>query len=297
MHWQKLTITTTQEAETAVEAILYDLGTAGIQKETALLKQTGLLYLSSYFNNAKEAQEKLKKAKQRVAALAQFGFDVQRLEVKLVKVDDQKWAHEWEKYYHAQRITRYLTVVPTWEEYQARQAGEVLLRLDPGDAFGTGTHPTTVLALAALENCLRGGETVIDVGTGSGVLSIAACRLGARQVFASDLDEQAVASAKRNLKANGVQSKVIVKQGNLLQGAPDAVDLIVANVLPEVQELLLPQVGLHLKENGKLIMSGIIVTKKDLLVEQADKQGLTLQQATSDGKWVSLVLQKSKGGD
>ncbi|KRL04293.1 50S ribosomal protein L11 methyltransferase [Liquorilactobacillus oeni] len=298
MHWQKLTIETTQEAESAIEAILYSIGTTGIQKEdsTTNTKNKRTFYLSSYFSEDRKIDKKqFKMIKERVAQLSKAGFEVKGLKVTLNNVDDQKWAHEWEKYYHAQRITRFLTVVPTWEDYERQQSGELVIRLNPGAAFGTGTHPTTILALSALENCVFGKESVIDVGTGSGVLSIAACKLGVAKVFACDIDKKAVASANLNIKLNAVAQKIEIRQASLLEGAPKKAELIIANVLPEIQLLLLPQIGAHLKAGGKLIMSGIIMKNKNEILTQAQKYGLFLRQLSTDGKWVCFILQKKSG--
>lgn len=152
--------------------------------------------MTGYYPPTTFVPEKIADIRQRVAKLADFGLNPAPARVAAEEIDNQDWATAWQKYYHPVRVTRELTIVPQWEEYTPATADEKLLVLDPGMAFGTGTHPTTQLMLQALTIALRGGESMIDVGTGSGVLSIAAKQLGAGEVWAYDIDDVAVKSAK-----------------------------------------------------------------------------------------------------
>ncbi len=156
------------------------------------------------------------------------------------EVNEEDWATAWKKYYHPVQISDTFTIVPTWEEYTPASPDEKIIELDPGMAFGTGTHPTTTMCIRALEKTVQPGDTVIDVGTGSGVLSIAAAKLGASSVQAYDLDPVAVESAEMNVRLNKTDDIVSVGQNSLLEGIEGPVDLIVANLLAEII-LLFPE--------------------------------------------------------
>lgn len=163
--------------------------------------------------------------------------------------------------------------MPSWETYQPVHKDEKIITLDPGMAFGTGTHSTTRLTLQALEVALRGGETVLDVGTGSGVLSIASKHFGAKTVQAFDLDEVAVRSAKENMALNPIAADVTVSANNLLAGITVSADVIVANILADIILLLIPDAYRLLKPEGTLIVSGIIEEKKQLVIDKMTEAG------------------------
>ena len=184
--------------------------------------------------------------------------------------------------------------MPSWLEYQQQQEDERLIRLDPGLAFGTGTHPTTQLSLAALEQYVRGGESVLDVGTGSGVLSIAAKLLGASTVTAFDIDEMATRVSKENISLNPEVGEISVYENNLLQGIHQPSDLIVANILAEIL-LMMPVDAYHnLKENGVLILSGIIQSKAEEVRAAYENAGFSLKQQLTMGEWNTFVMIKAK---
>ena len=194
----------------------------------------------------------------------------------MTNLQDDAWVDLWKKYYHPVRLTKYLTIVPSWEEYQKEQEDEILIRLDPGRAFGTGTHPTTQLALQALETSVRGNESMIDVGTGSGVLSIAARHFGVDKVYAYDIDDNAVTAAKENFALNPISNNIEVKPNNLLEGVHKNVDLIVANILAEIIVPLIPQAKSNLKDGGIFITSGIINDKKELILTELEQNGFVV---------------------
>jgi len=167
-----------------------------------------------------------------------------------------------------------------------------VIDLDPGMAFGTGTHPTTRLSLQALETVLRGNETVLDVGAGSGVLSIAASFLGARQIIAYDLDEVAVKAAKENLALNPSAQNIQVQANDLLQNVDKEADIIVANILADIIIKMLPDAWRLLKTDGTLIVSGIIEAKKQSVLEAMQVQGFVLDQTFQQKDWYALTFKK-----
>ncbi|MFT8423896.1 MAG: 50S ribosomal protein L11 methyltransferase [Liquorilactobacillus sp.] len=294
MRWNKLTIEANNELQAPLENILLDLKAQGIEKneDDFLAGRSDSVIISGFFELRQKINDQVDFIRTRITKLEEYGFDAKDVTIKCCVIDDQAWKDEWEKYYHAQRITRFLAIVPFWEEYQKQQSSEIVIRLDPQQAFGTGTHPTTVLALRALETYVRGSEVVFDVGTGTGILSIAASLLGVKSVYACDVEDAAIVSARRNLELNGTVDNVKLELNSLLTGANGQADLILANILPTVQTLLLPQIPEHLKSQGKLIMAGIIAEKEDEMTAQVQAAGLKIIETLSDGKWIALIAQK-----
>jgi ribosomal protein L11 methyltransferase len=184
------------------------------------------------------------------------------------------------------------TIVPTWEIYEPVSSDELIIELDPGMAFGTGTHPTTVLCIQALERTVQKDDKVIDVGTGSGVLSIAAGLLGAKQIQALDLDQVAVESARLNCKLNKVQNVVNVSQNNLLDGIKGPVDLVVSNILAEIIVRFIDKAYEVLKENGTFITSGIIQNKNHEVKEALQNAGFVIEETMVMEDWVAFIAKK-----
>ena len=304
--WTALTVTTTTEAIEAVSNILMEAGAVGIQikdaadfqKETVDAHGTWfdpktVPHLASgaqvigYFDPATSLVEQRDHIATRVRGLAQFGLDPGAATVTLADVRQADWANVWKQYYHPLRVSRVLTIVPKWEHYTPQQAGELELTLDPGMAFGTGTHPTTQLMLSLLESVIRGGEPMIDVGTGTGILAIAAERLGVGDILATDVDEIAVRNAEANIKLNPV-SHITVTANDLLKGITLSADLIVANILAEVLVPLIPQVRPRLKAHGHFLLAGIIADKATLIIRTLEDNGFSIAQRREAGGWVAL---------
>ena len=286
MDWIKLTVTTTNEASEAVINLLMENGAGGVEIDDSDLSQ---VELATYFQAQAGLVELLPELEQKIAQLREFGLDPGKGTVKLAELDDDSWADVWKKYYHPVRLTRYLTIVPSWESYTPETTDEKVIKLDPGRAFGTGTHPTTKLALQALETVVRGGETMIDVGTGSGVLSIAAKYFGVAQIAAYDVDAEAVKAAEENLAVNGMQDAITVGANDLLAGIKTKVGLITANILAEIIVPLIPQAYECLKPGGIFITSGIIADKKDLIVSEIEAKGFVIDQILNIKDWYSII--------
>lgn len=316
MKWTEVTVSTSNEAVEAVSNILMEAGASGVKIDDALDYQnlkpdrygeiidldtiphvTSGAQVSAYYPETVFVPEILPTIKQRVSQLSDFGLNPAPNEVSMTALSDEDWATAWKKYYHPVRVTRYLTIVPSWEDYQPAQSGELVLRLDPGRAFGTGTHPTTKLCLQALETVINGGEHLIDVGTGSGVLSIAAKAMGVGAVEAYDLDDGAVASAQTNLDLNPVAKDVKVAANDLLAGIDTQADIIVANILAEIIIPLVPQARQNLKRGGYFITSGIIDDKFQTVLTALTDAGFQIAQHTQMGDWHGIVAYLSTDED
>lgn len=207
-----------------------------------------------------------------------------------VEKDDSSWLNRWREFYHPERVGRRLLVKPTWEPAEPAE-GLLVIEMDPGMAFGCGTHPTTRMCLCLLEDVIRGGETVLDVGTGSGILSIAAVKLGAASVTAVDSDAVAVRVARENAAVNGLADRVQIREGHLLDGVQSPVDIIVANIVADVILMLLPQAVPLLNPGGKLIASGIIAGRKEELAGAMGSHGLKLIQTVTAGEWTAFLAE------
>ena len=218
--------------------------------------------------------------------LALGGYDLTTKQVA-----QQDWSAAWRAYYKPVKVGRRLVVRPVWEDYSPRP-NELVIALDPGLAFGCGTHPTTAMCLRLLEEYIRGGEMVCDVGTGSGILAIAAAHLGARRVLAVDLDELAVEAARENVARNGLEDIVQVAQGNLLDMVFGRADLVVANILADVIITMMPEVSRVLVPGGRFIASGIINERGEEVRRAIHAAGLDVEQVCMDGQWLALVSGK-----
>ena len=296
MEWTELVVETTLEASDAVVEILMQNGAGGVQFDDE--NGNDDLKIITYFPESKPVVELSRDLKQKVLGLADFGLNPGKANVFVKTNDDASWVDAWKKYYHPVRVTRYLTIVPSWEEYVPQSAGEQVILLDPGKAFGPGTHPTTKLALLGLESAIRGGEKMIDVGTGSGVLSIAACKLGAKEALAYDVDDEAIKACDVNLKLNPEErSKIHVATNDLLNGVDEKADLICANILAEIIVPLIPQAFNCLNDGGIFITSGIISDKADLIEEKLQNEGFVIDQISRMKDWFSIVAHKPGEGE
>lgn len=209
-----------------------------------------------------------------------------RLETAGVQQED--WENSWKQYYHTLELGRRLAVVPSWEEYENPQ-GRAVIALDPGMAFGTGTHETTALCLETLEETVRGGERVLDIGTGSGILAIAALKLGAAAAEGVDIDPMCVRTAGENAARNGVQDRFRVLIGDLSDKASGEYDIICANIVANAIKALVPGVPALLKPDGVFLASGIIDTRKDEVTAAVEAAGLAVREIKEQNGWVCLV--------
>jgi ribosomal protein L11 methyltransferase len=221
-----------------------------------------------------------------------FNIDIGKNKVTISEVNEEEWATAWKKYYNPVKISEKFTIVPTWEEYNPVSSDELIIELDPGMAFGTGTHPTTVMCIQALERTVQREDHVVDVGTGSGVLSIASALLGAKNVQALDLDEVAVQSARLNIKLNKVHEHVTVSQNNLLDGVDGPVDVVVANILAEVILRFVGDVSRVVKKDGTFIASGIIQQKRQVVTDAIIQEGFTIEETMVMEDWVAIIAKK-----
>jgi ribosomal protein L11 methyltransferase len=312
LKWSEISIHTTNEAVEPISNILHEAGASGVVIEDPfeLTKeredQFGEIYqlnpedypeegviIKAYLPVNSFLGETVDAIKEAINNLIIYNIDIGINKVTISEVNEEEWATAWKKYYHPVKISERFTIVPTWEEYKPVNSDELIIELDPGMAFGTGTHPTTVMCIQALEKTVENGDAVIDVGTGSGVLSIAAAMLGAGTIKAFDLDEVAVHSARLNIKLNKVNEKVTVMQNNLLDNVEEnSADVIVANILAEVILRFTDDAARVVRSGGRFITSGIINAKKDLIKEDLIRAGFIIEETLLMEDWVAIIARK-----
>ncbi|WP_328800372.1 50S ribosomal protein L11 methyltransferase [Paenibacillus sp. LX16] len=320
MLWNEITIHTTEEAIEMISNFLHEAGAGGvsIEESGSLNKPRDTSYGQWYdrpLNDIPEGQAIIKgyfaeevdmdsirsQIEPRVEELRTFDIDPGEVQYELKTVDEDDWANAWKQYFKPLRVSDRLTIKPTWREYEPASEEEKIIELDPGMAFGTGTHPTTSLCLRTLESVIKGGEEVIDVGTGSGILAIGAVKLGAKHVLALDLDPVAVSSARENTRLNGLEECITIKESDLLSvlnasdptlGIQLPVKLVVANILAEIILLFIDDVYKALEPGGIYIASGIWKNKEEVVETALKAAGFEIAEISRDEDWLAFVARK-----
>ncbi|MFJ7665957.1 50S ribosomal protein L11 methyltransferase [Lysinibacillus sp. NPDC097195] len=311
MKWSELSIHTKNEAVEAISNILHEAGASGVVIEDSAEyakpreDQYGEIYalneedfpkegviVKAYLAESSFLNETVEEIKAAITNLTKFNIDIGENVVSIVEVNEEDWATAWKQYYHPVKISERFTIVPTWEDYTPVSTDELIIELDPGMAFGTGTHPTTVMCLQGLEKVVKAGDTVIDIGTGSGVLSIGAAMLGAKSVHALDLDEVAVRSAQENVALNKVSDTVEVFHGNLLDTVKEPADVVVANILAEIIMSFTDDAFTIVKPGGLYVTSGIIGAKRDDVKAALEASGFVIEEVLLMEDWVAIIARR-----
>lgn len=311
MTWAEVCIHTTNEALEPITNILYEAGASGVVIEDPIdlnkprnhhfgeiyeLDPTKYpsngIYIKVYFPNDQLLTNKVESIKNSIHQLKKLDIDIGENSLTISTVEEEDWETSWQKYYKPVNISNQITIVPKWHDYKPLTSEEIMIYLDPGMAFGTGTHPTTKLSILALEKYVQKYDLVLDVGCGSGVLSIASCLLGAKKVLAYDVDEIAIKSTQTNRDLNNLHDEVIVSQNDLLKGIEQHADIVVANILAEIIMDLIDQAWLNLKKDGLFIASGIILNKKKMVSEAIENKGFKIVEIDQMENWVCIVAKK-----
>ncbi len=253
--------------------------------ESLLAKNREISLIHIYIAETDNALEAVEFLKERLRA---SGIECQ---VASIGVDDNDWNENWKKYFHTTEIGQKLAIVPSWEEYENKD-NRTLLHIDPGAAFGTGTHATTSLCLGILENYVKEDIEVLDIGCGSGILAIASVLLGAEKAVGVDIDAQSVKTAKENAGINKISDKTEFIHGDLADKVSGKFGVICANIVADVIIKLFENVSDFMEENGVLIISGIIDLRKDDVLSKADEFGFTVVEERYKDNWCAFVLRR-----
>ncbi|MFA5537421.1 MAG: 50S ribosomal protein L11 methyltransferase [Bacillota bacterium] len=307
--WQEISVETTEEAAEAVANLFYETGAQGVVVEdprvvagylerglwdahelpSELLEAENII-IKGYLPVEDNLEERLKIFEQRLSGLEKY-FVSWLAKVSYAEIAEADWSTAWKSYYKPEKIGDQIVVSPSWEEYLPEQE-ELVVRLDPGMAFGTGNHPTTAMMIRAIEKYLQPGDNIIDVGSGSGILAIVGARLKAGSVLALDNDTLAVKIAQQNVELNGVSEQVTVKYNDLLTGIEGNYQLIIANITADPILRMANEAYKRLNSKGLLLTSGIISDRR-LEVESAlVGLGFDILETQQEGEWVSIVARK-----
>lgn len=309
MDWIEVKVAVTHEAVEAVADVLTSLGTQGVAIEDPQLindlrnsgtwelcdipeqENTEVVTVSAYYADDDRFNERMLKIENELANIEARIGKCTFGNTQFRKMTEKDWVNEWKQYFHVTHVGKSLVIKPSWESYTA-QPGEHVIKIDPGMAFGTGTHHTTNMCMARLEKILPDKATVFDVGTGSGILAIAAALLGAQEVKAVDIDAVACRVARENIADNNLGDRIEVREGDLLHGTEGKADVIIANIIADVIIMFVQDVPDKLNEGGIFLTSGIITERAADVQKAAEAVGLRLTNVDERGGWVVMEFHK-----
>ncbi|MBQ9358226.1 MAG: 50S ribosomal protein L11 methyltransferase [Abditibacteriota bacterium] len=289
MKWARVSIDTSREYANALAATFREAGTGGALEEYAGADRFASVRLTAYIPCDESYEAALSRIRAQINAFGILGIDLPSTELRVEQVEEEDWASAWKKYYKPFRLGRFV-IKPGWEEYTPAP-GETVLELDPGMAFGTGQHPTTALCMGALESYIRPGDTVVDAGTGSGILAIAAALSGAGKVYAFDCDRIAVDAARANFERLGLD--INLRRASDAGCIPEKADLVLANIIAAAILFMADSLAAAVKPGGLLAVSGIIEHKARETLEALTGRGFSLVEKRAQKEWVCYILRKN----
>lgn len=302
--WTEINVEVSKENEDIVSSILYDCGANALdikdpndiidlanKKEEwdffgISLKDLDLskINIRAYFTEEEDIASKLIYLKENIEE-KNLGTITSK------ELDDEDYLNNWKKYFKPFKIGKNIVIKPSWEQY-IEDKEDIIIDIDPGMAFGTGTHETTSLCIEALEEYIKAGDTVFDIGCGSGILSIVSAKLAAEHITAIDLDPACVRISKENISKNNLNADIQVKHGDLLDVLEDKADLIVANIIAEAILSITSNLKDYIKDGGTFIASGIILEKRDKVLESLKENGFKIQEVKTENEWVCIISTK-----
>lgn len=312
MKWTEVLIKVDPQAVEAVTDILYGLGAQGVAidepvdverlredelywdyiDEKLLENDTEETKIMAYFSEEEtNLPEKIAVIREKIKNLTEFGLSIGSGAVELSNVNQEDWESAWKQYFKPVHVTDRIVVKPEWESYEAEE-GELVIEIDPGMAFGTGTHETTSMCINQIEKNLKSGDKVIDIGCGSGILSMASVLLGAEKATGVDLDPVAVRVALENVELNNLQDRIEILHGNLTDVIREKADIVVANIMADIILILLEDVREFIKDDGLFISSGIIQEKRAAVETRLIEKNFRIVEVETKGEWCAITAQK-----
>ncbi|WP_027405792.1 50S ribosomal protein L11 methyltransferase [Anaerovibrio sp. RM50] len=309
MKWCEVSIQTTHEATELIAEIFNDLGATGVVIEDPELvndyitsgkwdytdipiaTETEVVTEKAYLAVDGELEGKLQTFRQEVKALEERGVSIAPGIISTSELADEDWSDTWKQYFHTEKPGDCIVIKPSWENYEPKE-NEIVVELDPGAAFGTGTHATTSMCICELEKLVKPGMKVFDVGTGSGILSIIAAKLGAKDIQAVDYDDSVLKIVQENLEENHVENVISVAQSDLMQNIHGKANLVIANIVADIIIRLFDQLDEHLEEDGTLLTSGIIEDRIDDVINAAAAHGYGVVKRMENKGWACITFKK-----
>lgn len=309
MKWCEISIQTSHEAVELIAEIFRDLGASGVVIEDPELvndyitsgkwdytdipiaKETEVVVEKAYLPVNGELEGRIQTLRQEINALESRGVNTAPAVLTTAELQDEDWSDTWKQYFHTEKPGERVVIKPTWEEY-APQGDEVVIELDPGAAFGTGTHATTSMCIRQLEKLVKPGMTVFDVGTGSGILSIISAKLGAKNIQAVDYDDSVLKIVEENLEQNNVQEIISVAQSDLMQNVHGKAELVIANIIADIIIRLFDQLDEHLEQGGTLLTSGIIEDRIEDVLAAAEAHGYGVVERLENKGWACITFKR-----
>ena len=310
MKWCEVSIQTSHEATEIIAEIFRDLGAGGVVIEDPELvndyitsgkwdytdipiaTETEVVTEKAYLVVNGELEGRLQTFKQEIKALGERGVNIAPAIITTAEWQDEDWSDTWKQYFHTEKPGDRVVIKPTWEEYEAKE-DEVVIELDPGAAFGTGTHATTSMCIKELETLVKPDDVVFDIGTGSGILSIISAKLGARDIQAVDYDDSVLKIVEENLEQNHVENIVSVAQSDLMQNVHGKANLVIANIIADIIIRLFPQLDEHLEPNGTLLTSGIIEDRIDDVINAGQENGFAVVKRKENKGWACITFKRA----
>ena len=248
--------------------------------------------ITLYFTDDEEGQSRLAEAEELLSGMPYVSFRTE------ATGDDSEWLYKWQEHFKPTKVGERIVVKPGWEDYEAAE-GELVIEMDPGMAFGSGLHETTSMCIKALEKNLGGAYDpsrypvqVLDVGTGTGILAMAAVLLGADEALGIDIDDEAVRVANENIAKNGLEGMISIRHGNLMEGIDYDPDIIVANLMADLVVMLSPSAAAQLRPGGLYITSGILDIKEDIVKNAIEDAGFDIIEVLADGEWRAIAASR-----
>ena len=289
MRWVRISIETSRESEDALSNLLMEMGSGGVQIEDDSSISDTKVVVTAYFPPDDMIGERVSEITKLLENMRDLNIDVGAGRISLGSLDEQNWSERWKEFFKPVGVGERILVSPSWEDVSESPPRDILIQIDPRMAFGTGRHSTTTLSLELLENVLKGGEKVVDVGTGSGILAIASAKLGAKKVVAIDVDARAAAIAKENSQRNGVSGRIHVICGELLSAVSDRYDVIVSNISSKAILSMMPDFRSYLSVDGRLILSGILECEVYEIQNELECNNLMVLETRRDEEWAAVL--------
>lgn len=289
MRWVEIAVDATPVSWDAVANIMMESGCGGTWASSAFVSDACARMLG-YLPVNDALESRLESIRARVRQLPEFGLPLASMEISLRWVQDDDWADGWKQFFRPIRVGR-IVVKPTWEQFDPA-AGDAVVEIDPGMAFGTGNHPTTRHCLEALQDLVRGGETVLDMGTGSGILAIASARLGASKVVGIEVDQVAVEVARANVERLGLGDVIEIRQGDSPLASGERADVALANIIASTIIAMACQLASMTRPGGALVASGIVCERADATAAGLYRAGFELTRDLREDEWVTLVMRR-----